>query len=106
MWMKALAVIGALAVAAAVSAGSTVVVWWLVGDAPWEDAQEAESSESPREPTDRTSGIRCQEALELKNDILDDIREAIRTGVRNPDAAERFYQGQLDQVAADIQRYC
>ena len=107
--MRTLAIsLGALVVVASVVVTASVVVWSVVGDAPWENEPGAAANE--RQGDDRESGgtsaLRCEQALDLERETLDDLRDAVNTGVRNPEAAAKYYSDQLDSIRRDIDRYC
>ena len=107
--MKAFAIsLGALVVVASVIVTASVVVWSVVGDAPWEDEPAASANERSTDDrdSDGNSALRCEQALNLERETLDDLRDAIATGVNNPEAAREAYRGLLERIQKDIEQYC
>ena len=93
--LAALAATSIIAVTASVFA-----IWPAVADAPWEDDAPAVVVEDGRDV------MRCESALELRDDVLADGREAHHTGVRNPETWQENYERQFSFAESEIQHYC
>ena len=89
LMLAALVATFTIAVVAAVFA-----IWPVVADAPWEDARSSVE--------ERIDEFRCESALKLRNDVMDEIRDPmVRT-----DELLALLEDQLVLAAQEINVYC
>lgn len=88
----------ALILTLAVAVGASVLaVWPIVADAPWEEEVAAPTPARQQEPTaDSTDRLRCQSALDLRNN-------AITQGLNLNEAGRRAFS---KYIQAEIDKYC